>query len=121
MYALHHSHKTVAACGREVFAQADAVDEVEVGVEYFLRGVSAEHAYEQCDNAFDDEGVALGAEVEQAGALVADDIRPSLERCKEDAQDERDSGRHGTGRHETPVHNDQRPRLWRRRPHLRQP
>ena len=30
-----HGEQPVAAGGREVFAQADAVDEIEVGFEYF--------------------------------------------------------------------------------------
>ena len=62
-HLLDHSQEAVAAGGRQVFPQADLLDEVEVGIEDFLWGMVAEHADEQTDNAFHDEGVALCPEV----------------------------------------------------------
>jgi hypothetical protein len=44
---LNHSDEAVASSRREVFAQADFVNEVKVGVEDFVGGMVRENAYEQ--------------------------------------------------------------------------
>ena len=65
-----HGEEAVAARGREVFLEADAVDEIEVGIEDLGRRVAAEHADEQGHDAAHDEGVAFGAEGDGAVGLL---------------------------------------------------
>ena len=62
----HHGHQTVAARGREVLAQANAVDEVEVGVEDLVGRPVVEHPHQQGHNALDDKRVGIGAEIDAA-------------------------------------------------------
>ena len=63
LHLLDHAGEAVGAGGGEVLAEAYGVDEVELGVEYLLRGVPVEGADEQGDDAAGDDGVAVGAEV----------------------------------------------------------
>ena len=49
-----------------VFPQADALDEVEIGVEHLLRGAAVEHAHEHRNDALDDNGVAVGLQTHLA-------------------------------------------------------
>ena len=46
---LHHGQQAVGARGRKMLFQSYAVDEIEVGIEYFLRCVPADDADEQGD------------------------------------------------------------------------
>ena len=46
-HLLYHCQKTVGTGGREVLAEANLLDEVEVGIEDFLWGMVAEHTDEQ--------------------------------------------------------------------------
>ena len=62
-HLLHHGEEAVAACGGEVAAEAYLVDEMEVGVEYFVGCVRVEDADEQRYDAFYDDGVGIGPEV----------------------------------------------------------
>ena len=61
-HLLHHSQETVGAGGRQVLTEADFIDEVEVGIEDFLWGVTAEYADEEGHDAFHNQRVALGTE-----------------------------------------------------------
>ena len=75
---LDHGQQTVRACGGEVLAQAYAVYEVEVGVEYFAGRVSAEHAQQQRHYAFHYQGVGVGAEDHLAVLLLSHDPYAAL-------------------------------------------
>ena len=61
--SIHHSQQTVAARGREVFAQTNLFDEIEIGIKNLLWGMVAKYTDEQCHNTLHDEGVALGLEM----------------------------------------------------------
>ena len=49
-----------------MLTQTYLLDEVEVGIEDFLRRVVAEYTDEEGDNAFDNEGIALCGKVDEA-------------------------------------------------------
>ena len=60
-HLLHHSHQSVAAGGGEVFLQPHPLDEVEVGGKNVVRSLSREHAQQQGDDTFHDDGIAVGS------------------------------------------------------------
>lgn len=75
----HHGQEAVGAGGGEVLFKADARDEVEVGVEDFLRSMVRQYADEQADDAFDDERIALGAERKvSVGGFIANEPYAAL-------------------------------------------
>lgn len=57
---LDHGEQAVATGGREVVFQSDLLDEIEIGIEYLLRCMSAEHADEQGDDALHYQRVTFG-------------------------------------------------------------
>ena len=63
-YLLHHGEQAVAAGGREVVFQSDAVDEVEVGRENVVGCLSIKYAQEQGHDAFHNECIALCLQVD---------------------------------------------------------
>ena len=69
-HLLDHCYKSIGAGGRKMLLQTYLFDEIEVGVEYLLRGVIAEYADEQGHDALDDQGVALSAEVDHSRLLT---------------------------------------------------
>ena len=50
--------------------QADFIDKIEVGIEYLLGRMVAQHTDEQGHDALHDEGVALGREMDTAVGIV---------------------------------------------------
>lgn len=61
-HLLNHRHESVRAGGREVLLETDSLNEIEVGIDDFLRRVAGEDLDQQGDNAFDDDSVALALE-----------------------------------------------------------
>ena len=61
-HLLNHRHESVRAGGREVLLEADSLNEIEVGIDDFLRRVAGEDLDQQGNDAFDDDGVALALE-----------------------------------------------------------
>ena len=61
-HLLDHREQSVGTGGRKVFFQSDSVDEVQVGVENLLRGMSGKHADKQRDDAFHDDRIAISLE-----------------------------------------------------------
>ena len=61
-HLLNHRHESVRAGGREVLLEADSLNEIEVGIDDFLRRVAGEDLNQQGNDAFDDDGVALALE-----------------------------------------------------------
>ncbi len=59
-HLLNHRQQAVAAGGGEVLPQADALDEVQVGVEHLLWRRTVKHAHEHRDDSLDDDGIAVG-------------------------------------------------------------
>ena len=53
-----------------MLVQSYAVNEVKVGVEYFLRGMSAQHAYQKSHDALHNQCVALGLELNDSRLLA---------------------------------------------------
>ena len=60
-HLLHHCHQSVAAGGGEVFLQSHLLDEVEVGGKNVVRRLPREHAQQQGDDTFHDDGIAVGS------------------------------------------------------------
>ena len=58
--------------------QTDLLDEVEVGIEYLLRRMIAQHADQQGHDALDDERVTLGGEADFAVGIVGLQPYPAL-------------------------------------------
>ena len=54
-----------------MLAQSDALNEIEVGVDDFLRRMAAYHPEQQGDDALDDERVAVSGEPKRAISVVA--------------------------------------------------
>jgi len=62
LHLFDHGQKAVGAGGREVLLKPYAIDEVEVGIQYGLGRLTAQHADEQGNNALGDDGIAVGSE-----------------------------------------------------------
>ena len=71
----HHGQQSVGARGRQMPAQPDVVYEVQVGVQYFLRSVSAEDVYKHRYDALDDKCITIGAE-HQPSVVIEFGIKP---------------------------------------------
>ena len=79
LHLFEHGKEAVAAGGGEVIAKANTLDEIEVGIENFLWRMVAENADEEGDDALDDQGVALGAEMHEAfGCEVGNEPHAAL-------------------------------------------
>ena len=63
LHLLEHRAQAVASGGGEVLAQADTVDEVEVGIQNLLRRVVGQDSDQQSNDALDNECIALCPEL----------------------------------------------------------
>ena len=66
-----HGGEAIGTGGGEVFFEAYLVNEMEVGGEDVLWCLSVECADEEADDAFGDDGVAVGTEPKEAVAVLA--------------------------------------------------
>ena len=73
-----HGGEAVGACGREVLFESYLVDKGEVGVEDVLRCLAVEGADEERDDAFGDDGVAVGLEPEFAVVVLTAEPNAAL-------------------------------------------
>ena len=66
-----HRCEAVRACGGEVLLEAYLVNELEVGSKDVLWRLTVEGAYQEADDAFGDDGIAVGTKPKEAVAVFA--------------------------------------------------
>ena len=69
-HLLQHRGEAVAAGGGEVLAEIDGINEVEVGIDDVMGRVTAQHTYQQSDDALDKDGIGV-AVVDDNGFTVS--------------------------------------------------
>src|ERR1041385_6917685 len=94
-YLFEHGEQTIGAGWREMAAQADGVDEGDIGIDDLFWGMAGEHLYEQTDQSFCDDGIAVGGEEEFAVLKVYMEPDAGLAPFNEDRKSTRLNSSHG--------------------------